>query len=61
VEKAFEDFIVARCEAAKLENEDYIECERANSEPEEVQAKAEIVCYLKGIKDRKLFEKYLEM
>lgn len=51
MERDFEDFIVTRCERAKLEDDEYLEKERGSSEPEEVQGMAEIVCYKKGFSD----------
>jgi len=51
LEKDFEDFIVKRCEEAKLSNDDYLRHERGRFAPEEVQGMAEIICYQKGFSD----------
>ncbi len=49
MEKDFEDFIVARCEKALLNNQNYIESR--DCEPEEVQDMAQIICYKQGFND----------
>jgi hypothetical protein len=51
MEKDFEDFIVARCETAKLSNGEYLKHERKDCDPEEVQDLAQIICYKQGFKD----------
>ena len=51
MQKTIENLVMARCEEAKLENERYLECELTSNQPEEVQAEAETICYLKGVKD----------
>lgn len=61
MDEDFKDFIVKRCEKAKLEDEEYMKAERGDNDPEEVQARAEIICYLKGFSDAKYIEKYLKM
>ncbi|MDF2636857.1 MAG: hypothetical protein K0R78_3731 [Pelosinus sp.] len=58
--KAIEELIIKRCEAAKLEDDEYLECERGNHEVEEVQSLAEIACYKKGLRDAKSFYRLLE-
>ena len=51
MEKDFENFIVTRCETALLNNEKYLEHERGDCSPEEVQDIAQITCYKQGFKD----------
>jgi len=55
MKEAFENFIVARCEEAKLNDDDYMSCERNNGDPHELQDKAEKLCYLQGLKDARVF------
>jgi hypothetical protein len=58
--KAIEELIIKRCEVAKMEDAEYLECERGKREPEEVQSLAEIACYKKGLRDAKNLYMLLE-
>ena len=51
-DKDFMQYVYARIEKALTDNREYIELEgNKDAEPEEVQAKAEVLCYIQGYKD----------
>lgn len=47
----FDILIAERCSKALLQDDKYMEMERNNISPDELQARAEILCYKQGIKD----------
>ena len=54
MEKDFESFVIARCENALKENEEYMRIELSGKlEPEELQSIAEEICYVQGFEDCK--------
>jgi len=56
LDKDFEDFAAKRCEKVIEEDTDYM-CNEINGvlDQEELQAKAEILCYFQGMKDMAQF------
>ena len=51
MEKDFEDFIVARCETALLNDQNYLDHGNGNFVAEEVRDIVQSVCYRQGYKD----------
>lgn len=52
MDKDFMEYVYKRCNTALMENDEYVELERSKDvDPEEIQAKAEELCYIKGFKD----------
>lgn len=52
MEKDFEEFVVNRCSSALVTNQEYMDMEYSQSvSQDELQAKAEKLCYLQGYKD----------
>lgn len=52
MDKDFMQYVYSRCAEALMENKEYAKLERdKNSDQDEVQAKAEELCYIKGYKD----------
>lgn len=51
MDKDFMQYVYARCEKALLEDIEYMELEKNSSDHDEIQAKAEVLCYIKGYKD----------
>lgn len=52
MEKDFEELILKRCQKALMENKEYMEMEQSGEcSPDELQAKAEVLCYKQCIKD----------
>ena len=50
--QGYNDFIYLRCEVALLENAEYMKKERSQeTDPDELQADAEALCYKKGFND----------
>lgn len=47
----FDSLIAERCSKALLQDDKYMEMERNNISPDELQARAEMLCYKQGIKD----------
>lgn len=61
MQKLIENFVMTRCEEAKLGDEKYLEYERNSNDTTGIQAEAETICYLKGIKDAVLILKKLDL
>ena len=54
--KAFEGFIAVRCNEALMQSEEYLKMEQDEEvEPEELQALAEEICYMRGLRDMMSF------
>lgn len=51
MEKDFEKFVADRCNAAIMNNSEYAEIENSTTDPNVIQAKAEKVCYIQGMRD----------
>lgn len=52
MEKDFREFISVRCERALEENDDYMRDEMNEMiDQDELQKRAEVLCYLKGVRD----------
>jgi len=48
----FESLFIKRCEKALVENDTYIKAERdSNTDINELQSMAEIICYKQGVRD----------
>lgn len=52
MDKDFMQYVYARIEKALTENKEYMELEsNKEAEPEEIQARAEELCYIQGFND----------
>ena len=51
MEKDFENFIITRCEAALMGNDDYLVLREKECDPEEVEDMEHIICYKQGFSD----------
>jgi hypothetical protein len=58
LEKDFEDFIIARCERALEDNEEYMRLEQSGEvSQDKLQSMAEVLCYKQCFKDMMAIQK----
>lgn len=51
MDKAFKEYVAARCSAALQDDEDYMQAEYADTDRDELQCMAEETCYIQGMFD----------
>lgn len=51
MDKDFMQYVYSRCEEALINNAEYMKLEREKADPDEIQSRAEELCYIQGFRD----------